>query len=53
MTVCFHVYNCKLSHKFPKVVGKTITWSEQEYESIFEDGSVAITAHWGKFHNYL
>ena len=29
MNVCFHVYDCKLSQKSPKVVGKTITWIKQ------------------------
>ena len=29
MTVCFHVDDCKLSQKSPKVVGKTITWLNQ------------------------
>ena len=40
MTVCFHVDNCKLIHRIPKVVGKTITWLKQEYESTFEYVSV-------------
>ena len=53
MTVCFHVDDCKLSHKIPKVVGKTITWLNQEYESIFEDSSGEITVHQLKVHNYL
>ena len=26
ITVCFHIYNFKLSHKSPEVVGNTITW---------------------------
>ena len=26
ITVCFHVENCELSQKVPKVVGKMITW---------------------------
>ena len=26
MNVCFHVDYCKLRHKIPKVVGKTIAW---------------------------
>ena len=29
MTVCFHVDDCKLIHKIPKLVGKTITWLKQ------------------------
>ena len=39
MTVCFYVYDCKLSHKSPNIVNKTITCIMQEYEIIFEDGS--------------
>ena len=53
MTVCFHVYNFKLSHNIPKVVGNTITCLKQEYESIFEDGSVEMTVQRGKIQNYL
>ena len=29
MNVCFHVVDCELSKKSPKVVGKTITWLNQ------------------------
>ena len=43
MTVCFHVEYYKSIHKSPKVVGKTITCIKQEYESIFEDVSGAMT----------
>jgi hypothetical protein len=53
MTICFHVDDCKLSHKDPKVVDKTIKWLRREYESIFEDGSGAMTVHRGKVHTYL
>ena len=53
MTVCFHVDDYKLSHNIPNVVGKTITWIQEEYESIFEDRSGEITVHRGKVHNYL
>jgi hypothetical protein len=37
MTICFHVDDCKLSHRQPKVMDKMIKWLRQEYESIFED----------------
>ena len=43
MIICFHVDDCKLSHRIPKVIGKTIEWIIQVYESIFEDGSGAIS----------
>ena len=36
-----------------KVVGKTITWLNQEYESIFEDGLREMSVHRGKVHNNL
>jgi len=53
MTVCFHVDDCKLSHESPQVIDETISWLKDEYESIFEDGSGAMTVHRGKVHKYL
>jgi hypothetical protein len=35
MTICFHVDDCKLSHKSPKVNDRMIKWLKREYESIF------------------
>ena len=37
ITVCIHVDNCKIFHKLPQVIDKTIDWFRAEYESIFED----------------
>ena len=53
MTICFHVDDCKLSHREPKVMDKMITWLRQEYESIFEEGSGKMTVSRGKVHKYL
>jgi hypothetical protein len=53
MTICFHVDDCKLSHRTPKVMDKMIKWLRQEYESIFEDGSGQMTVSRGKVHTYL
>ena len=53
MTVCSHVENFKLSHKKPKVVGKTITWLKQEYKIILEDVSGEMNVHQVNFNNYL
>jgi hypothetical protein len=53
MTICFHVDDCKLSHRTPKVMDKMIKWLRQEYESIFEDGSGEMTVSRGKVHTYL
>jgi hypothetical protein len=53
ITVCFHVDDCKISHKSTKVVDATIEWLRAEYESIFEDGSGAMKIHRGKVHKYL
>ena len=33
ITICFHIDNCKISHKSAKVVDKTIDWLQAEYES--------------------
>jgi hypothetical protein len=53
MTICFHVDDCKLSHRKKKVMDKMIKYLRQEYESIFEDGSGAMTVSRGKVHKYL
>ena len=38
MTICYHVDECKLSHRRSKVNDWMIKWHRKEYESIFEDG---------------
>ena len=53
MMICFHVDDCKLSHHEHKVMDKMITWLQQEYESIFKDGSGKMTVSRGKDHKYL
>jgi hypothetical protein len=53
LTICFHVDDCKISHKDPKVVEDTVAWLRQEYESVFEDGSGKMTVHRGKVLKYL
>jgi hypothetical protein len=53
MTICFHVDDCKLSHKESKEMDKIIEWLREEYESIFEDGSGKMTVSRGKVHTYL
>jgi hypothetical protein len=53
MTIFFHVDDCKLSHHKKTVVDRMIGYLRQEYESIFEDGSGAMTLSRGKIHKYL
>jgi hypothetical protein len=53
MTICFHVDDCKLSHRKKTVMDRKIRYLLQEYESIFEDGSGAMTVSQGKIHKYL
>jgi hypothetical protein len=53
MTICFHVDDCKLSHLKNKVMDSMIEYLHQEYESILEDGSGAMTVSRGKIHKYL
>ncbi len=53
LTICFHVYDCKILHMSTKVVDKTIVWLRSEYECIFEDGSGAMKVSRGKKHTYL
>jgi hypothetical protein len=53
ITICFHVDDCKISHKSTKVVDESIDWLRANYESIFEDGSGDMKVHRGKVHKYL
>jgi hypothetical protein len=53
MTICFHVDDCKLSHRKREVNDRMIEWLRQEYESIFEDGTGKMTVSRGKVHKYL
>ena len=52
-TICFHVDDCKISHKSSKVIDSTIEWLRRDYESIFEDGSGEMKVCRGKVHKYL
>jgi hypothetical protein len=53
MTICFHVDDCKLSHRKTKVMDSIIEYLRQEYESLFEDGSGAMTVSRGEIHKYI
>jgi hypothetical protein len=53
MTICFHMDDCKLSHHKKKVVDSIIEYHRQEYESILEEVSGAMTVSRGKTHKYL
>jgi hypothetical protein len=53
MTICFHVDDCKLSDRKKKVMDTMIEYLRQEYESIFENGTGAMTVNRGKIHKYL
>jgi hypothetical protein len=53
MTICFHVDDCKLSHRKKKVMDTMIEYLREEYEIIFEDGTGAMTVSRGKIHKYL
>ena len=52
-TICFHVDDCKISHKSVKVNDDTISWLRRDYESIFTDGSGEMKVARGKVHKYL
>ena len=53
MIICYHVDNCKLSHRRSKVNDQMIKWLRQEYERIFKDGSGKMAVRRGKVHKYL
>ncbi len=47
LTICFHVNDCKLSHVTSQVLEDTISWLQQDYESIFKDRSGKMKVHRG------
>jgi hypothetical protein len=53
MTICFHVDDCKLSHRKTKITNSMIEYLRQEYDSIFEDRSGTMAMSRGKIHKYL
>ena len=53
MKICSHVNDCKLIHKSPKVFVDTIKWLIQEYGSIFENRSGAMSVIRVNIHKYL
>ena len=53
MTICYHVDDCKLSHRKTSSTNKMIKWLRREYETIFPDGSGKMTVSRGKVHKYL
>jgi hypothetical protein len=53
MNICFHIDDCKLSHRKTKVMDSNIEYIRQEYESILEYGSREMTVSRGNIHKYL
>ena len=53
MTICYHMDDCKLSHRSRKVNDWMIKWLRQEYESIFEDGLGKMMVNRSKVNKYL
>ena len=52
-SILFHVYDCKLRHKDPNINDSFIGLPREEYQIVFEDGSVTIQVKHRKFHKYL
>jgi hypothetical protein len=53
MTICFHVDDCKLSHRKKKVMDTMIEYLREEYEIIFKDRTGAMKVRRGKIHKNL
>ncbi len=51
--ICFHIDDCKISHKSSAVIDNTVAWLTVEYKSIFEDGLGQMKGHRGKTHKHL
>ncbi len=45
VTICFHIDDCKFSHKSSAVIDNTIAWIRVEYKSIFKDGLGQMKVH--------
>ncbi len=39
LTICFHIYDCKISQESSAVIDDDVAWLRVECKSIFEDGS--------------
>ncbi len=39
LIICFHVDDCKISHRSKAVVDSIISWLKADYKVLFEDGS--------------
>jgi hypothetical protein len=53
VAICFHVDDCKISHKSSAVIDDTIAWLRVEYKTIFEGDLGQMKVHRGKIHKYL
>ncbi len=53
VTICFHIDDCKISHKSSAVIDNTIAWLRVEYKCLFEDSLGQMKVHRGKTHKYL
>jgi hypothetical protein len=53
MTICFHVDDCKLSHRKTKVMDSMIEYLRQGYDNISTDTSRAMTVSRDNIHKYL
>ena len=52
-TICWNIYGCKISHVDPKVNNKLIKSLNQEYKSIFYDGTGKMAVNRGKKNKYI
>jgi hypothetical protein len=53
VTICFHINDCKISHKSSAVIDDMIAWLRAKYKSIFEDSLGQMQVHMGKIHKYF
>ena len=53
LMICFHVEDCKISHRSSLVVNDMIGWLKKDYEVLFIDGLGAMKVNCGTIHNYL
>jgi hypothetical protein len=52
-TILYHVNNCEMSHVNSRANNELIDWLQDNYESIFNDGSGKMKVHRRKVHDFI
>ncbi len=53
VTICFHIDDCKITHKSSADIDNMIAWLRTKYKRIFADGLGQMKVYRGKTHKYF